>query len=119
MLNGKCLNGSMLLELCRSYVGAINEGKVPCIENAWSYVIKHECEKNIRKMIYDYKKTMTKILPLKSDNYCENLLKSISDIILADLMSKFKNETILEKSEEYEVYANKIINEVFQYHLKD
>ena len=41
-LNGKTLNGSMLLELCRSYVDAINDGKVPCIENAWSYVLKHE-----------------------------------------------------------------------------
>lgn len=32
------LSGTMLGLLCRSYVGAINEGRVPVIQDAWSYV---------------------------------------------------------------------------------
>jgi hypothetical protein len=38
VLNGKTLNGEMLLELCIAYTDAINTGSVPNIQNAWSYV---------------------------------------------------------------------------------
>ena len=30
-MNGKFVNGAMLLELAHSYVNAINKGSVPCI----------------------------------------------------------------------------------------
>ena len=43
VLNGKCLNGQMFNGLLNSYVKAINDGAVPNIENAWSYVCKNEC----------------------------------------------------------------------------
>ena len=35
-LNGKVLTGEMFLELCQTYVAAINEGSVPSINSAWS-----------------------------------------------------------------------------------
>ena len=47
MLNGKTLNGVMLLELCLAYVEAINTGSVPNIQNAWSYVCQNECQRTI------------------------------------------------------------------------
>jgi hypothetical protein len=34
-LHGKSLTGVMFIELCQSYVEAINKGSVPNIENAW------------------------------------------------------------------------------------
>ena len=37
-LNNKQMTGEMLLELAMAYTGAINEGTVPNIQNAWSYV---------------------------------------------------------------------------------
>ena len=37
-LNGKQITGEMLLELAIAYTGAINEGTLPNIQNAWSYV---------------------------------------------------------------------------------
>ena len=43
MLNGKSLNGEMLLNLAENYVTAINKGAVPNIENAWTYICKSEC----------------------------------------------------------------------------
>ena len=43
MLNGKLLNGEMLMSLCDNYVTAINNGAVPNIESAWSYICKDEC----------------------------------------------------------------------------
>ena len=44
-LNGKELNGEMFVSLTKSYLQAINQGAVPNIENAWSYLCKNECHK--------------------------------------------------------------------------
>lgn len=38
LLNGKKLTGSMLAGLVQNYVQAINQGVVPNIQNAWSYI---------------------------------------------------------------------------------
>lgn len=40
-LNGKNLNGIMLSGLAQSYVKAINEGALPNIANAWSYICEN------------------------------------------------------------------------------
>lgn len=45
MIKGKKLDGPMYLCLLDSYVGAINKGAVPNIENAWSYMCKEQCSK--------------------------------------------------------------------------
>lgn len=42
MLAGRALNGRMLVEVCKAYISAINNGALPNIENAWSYVKKGE-----------------------------------------------------------------------------
>ena len=44
-LNGRKLSGSMLATLADSYVKAINNGAIPNIESAWSYLCKSECRK--------------------------------------------------------------------------
>lgn len=46
-LHGKMLNGDMLANLVDSYISAINNGAVPSIESAWSYICKNECNKAI------------------------------------------------------------------------
>ena len=43
VLNGRFINGAMLVELCTSYTQAINFGSVPCIESAWTYLCQNEC----------------------------------------------------------------------------
>lgn len=48
-LHGKPLNGEMLAGLIGSYVNAINEGAVPSIESAWSYICKSECAKAVEE----------------------------------------------------------------------
>jgi hypothetical protein len=35
-LNGKVITGQMFLELCKAYIKAINAGRVPSINSAWS-----------------------------------------------------------------------------------
>lgn len=44
-LNGQKLSGSLYLSMLSSYVGAINEGAVPNIENAWNYMCQEQCQK--------------------------------------------------------------------------
>ena len=41
-LNNRFVTGETLLELCEAYTQAINQGSVPCIESAWTYVCKNE-----------------------------------------------------------------------------
>jgi hypothetical protein len=43
MLNGQVLNGLMLAGLASSYVSAINDGALPNIANAWSYICENQC----------------------------------------------------------------------------
>lgn len=38
MMNGQKLSGELYLSMLNSYVGAINDGAVPNIENAWNYM---------------------------------------------------------------------------------
>ena len=51
MLNGKNLSGGMLCTLAESYVHAINNGAVPNIESAWSYICKQESQKAMDEAI--------------------------------------------------------------------
>lgn len=51
MLNGRKLTGVMMATLAESYVASINNGVVPNIENAWSYICKSECHKAIEESL--------------------------------------------------------------------
>ena len=44
-LNGKCLTGPMLVEICKAYAETINSGKVPNIESAWTYLCQQQSYK--------------------------------------------------------------------------
>lgn len=48
------MTGEMLLELAQAYTSAINEGSVPNIQNAWSYVCQNECNRAIEESIHLY-----------------------------------------------------------------
>lgn len=42
MMNGMKLTGSMIFDLVVSYTEAINNGAVPNIQNAWTYICQTE-----------------------------------------------------------------------------
>ena len=54
MVNGKTLNGVMLLELCLAYTEAINTGSVPNIQNAWTSVCQNECQRTTSACIKSF-----------------------------------------------------------------
>jgi hypothetical protein len=61
-LNGKNLNGDMFAGLVKSYVHAINNGAVPNIENAWTYICKNECAKACESALETYNKVLKESL---------------------------------------------------------
>ncbi len=48
-MNGKFLDGELLLELCRSYEKTINDGDIPNIDSAWNGLCKNETLKAFRE----------------------------------------------------------------------
>ncbi len=54
-MNGKFLNGGMLIELCKAYIQAMNTGNMPNIENAWTYLCKNESHKALNgKFFFEF-----------------------------------------------------------------
>ncbi|KAJ1493588.1 guanylate-binding protein [Baffinella frigidus] len=47
LIHGAQLSGPMLFSLAESYVGAVNDGQVPSIKDAWSSVCETECRKQV------------------------------------------------------------------------
>lgn len=45
MINGKVMNGTMLLESVRGYITAVNNGNIPNIEQIWDYACKESQRK--------------------------------------------------------------------------
>ena len=50
-INGKFVDGPQLIALAEAYVESVNNGRAPCIENAWEFVRKFENKKTTEKTI--------------------------------------------------------------------
>lgn len=96
MLNGKLLNGEMLINLMNNYIAAINNGAIPNIENAWNYICKDECVKAVQQAYEMYDRTLKEILYQK--------IPTIQDEILH--CHKLAKEAALE------IYNKKAIGEI-------
>ena len=71
-MNGKNLSGELYVGLMNSYVKAINEGCVPNIENAWTYICREQNEKAVEESLASYDKLvgeqLVKKLPLTAND---------------------------------------------------
>lgn len=71
-MNGKNLSGELYVGLMNSYVKAINEGSVPNIENAWTYICREQNEKAVEESLASYDKLvgeqLVKKLPLTAND---------------------------------------------------
>lgn len=52
----------MYCDMMRSYVSAINNGAVPAIESAWTYICKNECQKAVSEAYEFYEHTIKEAL---------------------------------------------------------
>jgi hypothetical protein len=60
-LNGQKLDGQLYLSMLSSYVGAINEGAVPNIENAWSYMCQEQCTKVLAESYETFERELKEV----------------------------------------------------------
>jgi hypothetical protein len=65
----------MFADLIQNYVTGINQGVVPNIENAWSYVCKNECQKALQEALElfedEFKNSFEIRVPLYEDELRE------------------------------------------------
>ena len=78
-LNGQELSGEMFINLLNSYVNMINEGAVPIIQTAWTYMRQNQALLAKKRCIEDYSKKLKELenrFPMKEE-YLKSILKKI------------------------------------------
>ena len=96
-LNGQELNGEMFIDLVKSYVKMINEGAVPIIQTAWTYMRQNQAINAKKNALENYKKKTEELnnkFPMKEE-FLRNVLKKIKKEIILN----FKEEIIGEPEE--------------------
>lgn len=97
MLNGKAITGTTLLELCEAYTKAINGGSVPCIESAWTYLCKNECQRAYQSALDHYSEKMA-----LADASDLSKLKSFHQQTRSEAVSMFKEKALGDSIAEFE-----------------
>ena len=78
-LNGQELSGEMFINLLNSYVNMINEGAVPIIQTAWTYMRQNQALLAKKRCLEDYSKKLKELenrFPMKEE-YLKSILKKI------------------------------------------
>lgn len=96
-LHGQKLSGDLYLSMLNSYVGAINEGAVPNIENAWNYMCQEQCAKVINESYEAYDKEVREMrIPCTVEE-----MNSIIDRAEEICFEFFKKNSIGEDTDRY------------------
>ena len=53
-IKGRSINGPMLIQLAKSYIEALNEGKVPTIDLAWDNVQAVELQRTLEEAVKEH-----------------------------------------------------------------
>lgn len=83
------LSGKMFADLIRSYVEAINQHKIPVIENCWNYICKNECHKAKEACIKMYEEEMNSAFQ-KCRPMSKQKLKALHGEFFAMCLQNFK-----------------------------
>ena len=78
-LNGQELSGEMFINLLNSYVNMINEGAVPIIQTAWTYIRQNQALLAKKRCLEDYSTKLKELenkFPMKEE-YLKSILKKI------------------------------------------
>ena len=112
-LNGRLLNGVMLVELIESYVNAVNKGAVPNIENAWNYICKNECGKAFEEAQEIYTKTLSGLLTENYPNSEEEILSCHKESRKKSF-SYFRQRALGEEAQIFTLKLKEALNEKWQ-----
>jgi len=80
--------------LISAYTNAINTGKMPNIQNAWSYVCQNECQRAINDAIASYDSQMRKILEKAKEQCNEDLIRKEKSLLKEQAVSAFKSKAV-------------------------
>ncbi|CAD8091386.1 unnamed protein product [Paramecium sonneborni] len=102
-MNGKTLSGQMYCDLIKSYVTAINNGAVPAIESAWTYICKNECQKAVAEAFETYEQILKENLhnrfPISNED-----LKAFNRSLKEQAFALFKKKCV----GEYDEFKNEL-----------
>lgn len=112
-LNGKFITGEMLLELCHSYTKAINQGSVPSIKSAWSYVCENECQRAIQESIAAYEISMKEFLAEAKHKADILVLQEGEEMVREQALRIFKQKAVGGDTEQFEKLMRKEINKKY------
>lgn len=99
-INGNFINGEMLLELCTAYTNAFNSGGVPCIESAWNYMCKSQCQKSMDEIIFSYEQELSK--KAEEVSYDPDKIKIVNKELHEKMIKAFKSQSLGDQAVEYE-----------------
>jgi len=68
VLNGRFMNGEMMINLMNSVLESINNGGIPVLENSWKYVCQNECIKLSNEVINEFKIAIRKFKEENKEN---------------------------------------------------
>jgi len=100
MMEGKKLNGEMLVNLALNYVESINKGIVPNIESAWTYICKNECLKASFEAYDKFEKNLQENFELRTPMF-EDELQEVFKEAKKYAMEEFSKVAVGEVKEEY------------------
>jgi hypothetical protein len=111
VVNGKRVNGPMLADLCAAYTEAVNKGKVPSIDDAWSNMCKTQCEEalNEAQSIFEegIKEKIYANLPLTRKN-----IKATFEELKESAISLFRSKIINKLSTEEEAALTQLLSKL-------
>eukprot|EP01017_Pseudomicrothorax_dubius_P051387 TRINITY_DN9884_c0_g1_i3.p1 TRINITY_DN9884_c0_g1~~TRINITY_DN9884_c0_g1_i3.p1 ORF type:complete len:1087 (+),score=311.01 TRINITY_DN9884_c0_g1_i3:56-3316(+) len=101
VLNGKYVTGPMLVELAKAYISAMNSGRVPNIENAWTYVVSSESHKNLEESL---RLMDERLVELQKSGIKAEDVKTIKEKLKAEVFDHFKKRALGSDQELKDVY---------------
>lgn len=130
LVDGQPINGPMLCELAQSYITAMNQGKIPTIESALTYVQQAEMRRTFERIMSKFDKEFNERvisrLPTKDEKinkYVDEYKKEMIADFTSQLLGGDKNpkfgefiEQIKKKFREEKEKAKKLNNDSVKKH---
>jgi hypothetical protein len=108
------LNGEMLGGLVKSYLVAINDKKVPVIENCWTYICKNQCNRAYDDAFEVYSKEMNDAFEVNwpmAKQILKSLHKECKDLAIKD----YKKNAVGDYQDEFLNMLVEDINKKYQF----
>lgn len=111
-IDDKPLSGEMLVGLMKNWVRAINEGAVPNIESAWTYICRDQCHQALENCYNDFEEGLSDSLSHSwpvSEGYIRTLFKDLKE----NAISNFKRAAVGEYADEK---LQELLNRIHEKH---